>query len=351
MTEQHNQIRVRSQYEGDIQQLVSKLPFPECKSLLWQWQFNGSGLAIRDMSLVLEVGNSVCGFNGVMPLRACISGRETTFLWSCDFALEEGYRGRGLGKILKQEMLKKYPEYVIASLGISDKAYGLLQSMGWEPANAVQEFRRECFNNNFKGLIKSSIQHFNGVIGRAKSLCSINNSNTTTQLLTSLPEPDEIDFLWRHCKEGYEAIVTRDYRYLEWKYAQHPLASCSYRYVSLRSASNELQALLIIRLTSNTVEIVDYLGPSKSLDYKQTLLRTLLNNFHSNYSFRLLSSDRYWRRAAKYCGFYTTKTQQRFMVRMPGTYSDTKARTLNWFIMGGDSDGELLAAARSVKQG
>ena len=335
---------IRPLHDSDAEVLIDKLPFPNCKGRLWDWQFSGSGLSGKNQSLVLVVDNTICGFNGVMPVNAYVNGEATRLFWSCDFALEACYRGRGFGRALKHHLKNLHKNEMIASLGISDSAYQLLLTMGWVSSTVVKEFRREKFIPSLKGVVKCLIQNWNYIFYGAISVltyCKRGGGEVSEQ--AQLPIAEEVDALWDKSKCQYEAIIARNYQYLSWKYTQHPLASSRYRYFLWRDRYGYLQSILIVREYDGGVDIVDYLGYKKDYQGKRKLIKFVLKSFSNKKIFRVLCSDLELQNVLRSCGFYRPNNNQRFVVWDKAG----NASKLDWFIMAGDSDGELLAAARA----
>ncbi|HEX7762660.1 MAG TPA: GNAT family N-acetyltransferase, partial [Cellvibrio sp.] len=92
------------------------------KKSLWAWQF--SHRFERDvLAIVARDNGRVVGFNGTMPIKIVDEhDQKIDAIWSCDFIVAPDYRGKGLGKAIKDEMAKAFTMPVM-SLGISDSAF------------------------------------------------------------------------------------------------------------------------------------------------------------------------------------------------------------------------------------
>src|SRR5690606_18726010 len=93
-------------------------------------------------------------------------GIEAGALWSCDFFIDGHYRGQGLGKIIKAELIRRSP--LIMSLGISDMAARVLLKMGWFGNSEVYSFRRIHRPNNPKSILIFLLQLWNRMLGIAR---------------------------------------------------------------------------------------------------------------------------------------------------------------------------------------
>ena len=94
-----------------------------------------------------------------------------------------------------------------------------------------------------------------------------------------------------------------------------------------------------LRCQGDQAVLVDYVGPCKQLAFKAALFSLWLELAKDCVHFNLHTSDLEFVAIASSHGFRTVG-EQRFYIH------DRQGRYQNWFIMTGDSDGELLAAAR-----
>lgn len=325
--------------DREINTLSSWVGAQGYKPDLWQWQFTSS---VGDCThLILEDDQGLVAFNGLMPRRALISGQEIDFIWSCDFIVCPNSRGKGVGRKMKAELLGQYSGSVIASLGISASARTLLSKMGWESCSGLTEYRKIRRCNNIKDISKNLMQALNYCYGFINNgSVAIDKSNIS--LAACLPSKDEVDGFWSQVAESFSASVVRDYEYLNWRYQHHPLASQCYRYLVSRDNSGRLDAILVVRPQSNVLHIVDYLGPSESLDLKRLLLKSAEKHFKDCETLSLCIVQKEWIKAALCQGYYKTQSSLSFSIRYPNKNS----KDVRWFLMKGDSDGEFLEAAK-----
>lgn len=330
----------RALADSEIRTLSSWVGAEGYKPDLWQWQF--STITSSGTYLLLENSQGIVAFNGLMPRKALLAGQEVDFIWSCDFIVCPSSRGRGLGRKMKKELLHKYSNSIIASLGISDSASNLLKIMGWESRPGLTEYRKIRRCNNIKDVGKRLVQAINYCYGLVK--ISPMDIDTNIDLLTQLPCTSDVNGLWSKVADTYSAAVVRDYNYLTWRYQSHPLASQCYRYLVLRDNKGNLEAVLVVRSQGKTLHIVDYLGPSEALSLKLLLLKSVGEYFQDSDTFSLCIVQEEWKKAALYQGFYKTNSSLNFSLRYPNQGTDDT----NWFLMKGDSDGEFLEAAKYV---
>jgi len=160
-----------------------------------------------------------------------------------------------------------------------------------------------------------------------------------------LPPREELDDLWGRCSPGYDCCVTRDSAYLSWRYAGHPLAK--YSFIEAR-LDGKLEGLAVFRAGSERATLVDYVGPRDSQTLKRSLVRAFRDACPQAATFECTTTDQGLRDALARSGFLLGGTGRlRFFVRT--TAPDTNVPSAGWFLMGGDSDGEMLAAAAMLR--
>lgn len=301
------------------------------KRLLWDWQF--AAATTTDNALVVATcGNEVVGFNGAMPIRVQVDGQINNALWSCDFNVAARYRGLGLGKAIKQELHHRCDH--IMSLGISDFATPVLEKSGWRKGSPVYSLRRYSGWRLDRRLVLRpwqwclSLSYFG--LPRVSAL--------RVHAEWRLPGDQILAGLWSRMALGAGALVVRDGDYLRWRYGAHPLGQ--YRYL-LAHQGDQIVAMAVVRCQGEQAIFVDYIGPRDDEDVKRALFLKWLQLARSAVHLSFSSSDRGFVRIARSCGFRLVG-QQRFYIH--GQHAEVLP---DWFIMPGDSDGELLAAARA----
>lgn len=316
----------RPEHRDGILQLLGNEPH---KRLLWQWQF--AAASQTDNALVVAVvGDEVVGFNGAMPIRVHYQQQEHPALWSCDFNVAERFRGQGLGKAIKQELHRRCDH--IMSLGISDLATPVLEKSGWCKGSTVYSLR---YYRGWAADRRLLLRPWQWLLAWRNRL-SPAKQILTTDWQWQLPEDAILDRLWASMREHSGPLVVRDSRYLRWRYGEHPLGH--YRYLTA-SHHGAVVALAVVRCQGDQAVLVDYVGPCQQLEAKAALFYLWLQLAQECTHFNLHTSDQEFVAIASSHGFRTVG-EQRFYIH------DRHMRYQHWFIMAGDSDGELLAAAR-----
>jgi Acetyltransferase (GNAT) domain len=329
-----NITKYNSAYKKSILTLMRSKPL---KSEIWDWQFNDNPIVGDfDPIMITDKWGTVIGFNGIMPTRIQHNNNVIRGMWSCDFYVDNRFRGQKIGQKIKHRLHEC--SNVIMALGISNMASHVLLRMGWKPNEEVKGFRIIIRVRNFKTMLLYVIQRLNIII----NLQPVNSTKFNIAYVSDLPDRKLIDDLWGMVSKDYDNIVVRDYSYLYWRYEKHPLAN--YKYI-LAKRGNDIKGLIVVRVVDRYGVLVDYVGPRFDFDLKYAVLIKLLKICKNKEYLNCITSDDEWKSVLLATGFYCQRSEQRFYV-----YSKLNPEPdiiNNWFIMGGDSDGEMLIASRT----
>jgi hypothetical protein len=148
--------------------------------------------------------------------------------------------------------------------------------------------------------------------------------------------PKEIDTLWKNVESGYDKIVKRSHSYIFWKYGQHPINN--YQLIVVKK-NNVIIGVGIFRNSFKMARFVDYIGPSNSVKIKQLVISVFIKQCSDSKMLECTSTDEEFKQVLENCGFRKYKDRPRFYVH--SNIADDKNPHMYWFIMGGDSDGDL----------
>lgn len=321
------------------QEVLALLRHTPAKDLFWEWQYGGlvrTGEPFIE-PLVALLGDTVVGFNGVMPVRLWVDGHYLEGAWSCDFVVAGSARRAGIGRRIKQRLLESGRLLLVS--GASDDAARVHSSMGSDLSLDVQSFRRVIRPGRKRDRLLMIFQAIQGLLHQQAQ-----DARCRYSLEDAIPGPEELDGLWARCQTGYRRAVVRDATYLRWRYAEHPFAH--YRYLTARSDTGTLEAMLVLREHDGSAHIVDYLGPAAAPSLKAGLVAAAVALLRNVESWVTYTSDLELGVALRANRFYQTRTVHRFYVMASPEVPVTSA---GWFIMPGDSDGDMLRAARDHK--
>jgi len=323
-------------YQG-ILELLDDTPF---KERVWDWQFKDRAVCDHFDPVVLVDGDAVVGFNGVMAAPLKYGNQYVEGLWSCDFYITASHRGQGLGRVIKEALMEKAP--VVMSFGVSPKAAAVLEHMGWQCSDEVWNYRHYRRSLSLRDFALRCLQGLNRLRG-------IRAPGYTGNLFwaDSLPGPGEVDALWERTAPSLHKSVYRTHAYMEWKYERHPMAR--YAFLLGRDKQGTLEAVMVVRRKGESVRIVDWIGDPAREDLVASMVIECRRSYQDARVFSVTTSHDRMGLSLEKCGFFRSRTQPSFYVRstLPGDTNPEKG----WFIMGGDSDGELLSAAREEFKG
>ncbi len=311
--------------------LMGGLPF---KADIWDWQFESNPYGYNFDPVVLEEAGQIVAFNAGMDVQVYYNGKAVPALWSCDFFVHKNCRGKGIGQVVKDEQIKK--SNIIMSFGISNMAAPVLIKKGWVANEDIWLFKRYKKIDTTKKSLLVVLQMWNRLLGLFTLNTKVNSSVVKTR---KLPIKPEIDHLWNKVKSSYKKIVVRNHDYLHWKYELHPIAK--YLFIEIRR-DKELKAVAVVREHNGQVKLVDLLAHADDLASRLEVVKQLEIIYPSGHLFICATTDFLLQQAFLRLGYFKARDKPRFFVR---NEYDNKNGAAGWFLMTGDSDGELLTAS------
>lgn len=330
--------------EAERRAVIDWLGEPSFKARIWPWQYREharkDGVPQQPSYVALRSrGGSLLGFNGFMPVRVRVGGRERPAAWSCDFVVAPEARNRGIGGRLKQLLRRRVP--VLMALGISDAAAAVHRRAGWSRPDAeVLEVARGRHGAGVRAIARRTLQALRGHgaerLEPDEALHRVRLEPVTAEVASRLAR------LWRRTAADWPNAVVRDADYLIHRYASCPVAG--YDALLLTNAQGEDRAALVVRAHPWETAIVDYVGPGREPAAKRTLAAAFDRRFGGARSLHCLTSDHELVSALARRGFLRRRGRPRFHVQSAEPARAELAG--DWRLYAGDSDGEFLAAAR-----
>lgn len=325
--------------------------FPEAhKKDIFHWLYSSrNSKQNHTKSFFMMLDGKPIGFNGLTVVNAQINGNIENVYWSGDFLVDNACRGKGFGVDIKQNLISQTQDACVMSLGIANNAFNLLNKMGWvKPSTPVNNYTRvgQIASARYKQIPRYIVAKSAQLM--LKYLPSLFDNNLSkieyrAVVSDSLLSADIIDHLWSSICGTYRKIVVRDHAYLHWKYSSHPTAKKYYRFVNIYS-ENKLAGVFIIRLEEFKIHLVDYVGPQNAAEMKGFAVEYCLQNFALENA-ECTTNDLELASILKKMGFYK-KSSTKFLAR----HKNDKTIANDWFLMGGDSDGELLKASTYAEE-
>ena len=305
------------------------------KETTWDWQFGRVPDRVQPVTAYFD--DEVVGFNGTMPVVVLIDGERVPAVWSCDFVVASQYRRMGVGSAVKSELDRR--SGFLMTLGTSEAAAHVLLRSGWQQGSGPSRYRKLRFANGYRSWPRALLQLPGQLLGQPGRLLA---NRITTTISDVLPDNRALDRLWKEVESTYRRCVVRDSEYLTWRYGSHPIAD--YQYICAWK-DDELTGLAVIRKSSLRAFLVDYVGPGTDVSLKRALVSGFLEACDECIEIECTTSDRELISILLMSGFLPYSAL-RFFVRV-NSASKPRSPSDGWFLMGGDSDGELLDAARS----
>jgi len=313
---------------------------PVLKKKLWSWQFESARNAGGGGPLAAEAGDGrVVGFNGCMPVTVKLGEQREAAIWSCDFFVDRNHRGGGIGRRIKAELQRRHP--LILALGISEVASHVHEASGWRANRSALSFVRFNQSRNPRELAKRILQMVQGMMSwRRRRL----DDALSVSIGKAGELPADVEELWRRSEPGYDNVIVRDAAYLQWRYGRHPLMQ--YRLVAIRR-SGRLEALGVFWATPERAALVDYVGPASAETLKRAIVAAFCAENRHVARLACLTTDVEFHAVLREFGFNVWRSRAvLFNVYAAGPLAGQAHR--DWFLMGGDSDGDILEAANAA---
>jgi L-malate glycosyltransferase len=336
----HTPIRYRTVTATDLAAVIDMLGNATFKGLIWDWQFRATTDEVQPVAAY--AGDRLIGFNGLIGVDVQFDGERVPAAWSCDFIVAPDYRRHGVGRGLKQELDTRSD--MMMALGVSSSAAPVLEQAGWRSGPGPRTWVRWQKPRGLQTNLRRWTQYPAAALGRI-SLGVVKSAGVDATFTSKLPATAELDRFWSHCKSGYTHCVVRDGALLEWRYARFPFPV--YRYLVLRR-NDELVAIGILRTSGSAIKLVDYVGPAHDLALKHLLVQLLIKEYAGATSVECTTNDRELQRVLLSQGFLPSAFEShRFFTRIQSAGASND-QSEDWFLMGGDSDGDFLDAARDA---
>lgn len=334
---QQSKFQVQKYEDPDREAVLELFGNPPSKRAVFNWQFSRR---TTYQPVLVRRGPRAIAFNGVMPVSISIRGTVIQAAWSCDFYVHRDLRKQGLGKLLKTALYRQGK--CIMALGVSETGNVILRRLGWENCGSTRCYVRILQAHSF---YHRAIHAFQTVVSALNSPIRRRVSRgLTTSISDCLPKNDVLDQLWERCQKSKLAMVCRDADYMKWRYEQMPVKG--YSFIQGKYDADPV-FLLVCRTTGKTLEIVDYVGEIRKLSEPLAAIDSALScakglrKVECRVSFSQLST------ALLLHGFLPNRHKSILFVKLQNGVSRQGIR--KWFLTGGDSDSEILRAAKAAR--
>lgn len=309
------------------------------KKKIWNWQYvlNPNQGNRSPILKVCERDGKVVGAIGLIPIKFMIDGEEHLTYWGLDLVVDEITRGGGVGT----ELLRQWRDYapLTITFSIADIAFQLEQRLGWRPLSSVKEYIyiTRPANMHWRELAKYVFCY---------SMATFSERADEEVVVSPVGEkiPVDYDELWKEFAYHHRFVVTRDRRYMEWRYVQHPFLN----YIMFEArCANRLVGFLVLRISETSqfkLTVISEIMASKNKKVYNKLLDVAMVYSKNRKVHRIhcVTSDNVIIGCLKERGYYSYKYPPRFNVHQTyGTHYDKLYEQQDgWYITAGDSDND-----------
>jgi hypothetical protein len=309
------------------------------KEAIFDWQFGANPHADgRAPFLVGTLDGEIVAVNGFMPALTRYQDERIQACWSCDTYVASKLRGYGVGKKLIERVSRHAP--VMLGYGISDMSDPIFHQQAWALHPTAWSLFFHAREPGFEGALKNLCSQ------AAQRIHRLHRSRLHLDITRHEEDfgPD-VDALWERMAPSYFSAVQRDANYLNWKYRRHPFQR--YAWYAARE-KGRLQGLLVARHGVRTSVLVDYCGPASDVELMSALVAEATADLAERGTTRVLCEGTHppLRAALERAGYVGSRSRPRFRVRtnLAGDVHPVEG----WFLMPGDSDGEMLGSPVAV---
>ncbi len=288
MKDWNDDIQVRSYMPGDETRLLRLFEkvWGTAKTLdHWKWQFR-EHVQGRAWISIAEIGGKIVGQNCVMQNHLNHLGEEYIAGQSCDSMVDQDYRRRKVRAQITECTFEKAEEMgVHAVFGFPNRIseLSLARYHNW---NRIAELKFYSFrlgfgklrkiwgtkvDNIFKGLLLMP-----SIIGGGASKYT---SKLKIEIMNSSYLPDNLDTMLRESMTYEILSVWKDLNYLRWRYEKNPTHKYQFH---ILSSKGEPQALIICRLSGESLLICDVIHRTKDIGETVILLRHVMGCYRKS---------------------------------------------------------------------
>lgn len=226
---------VRRYNPGDERQIIQLFqevfgkPMGKTESIKhWEWEYKNNPNGRLEILLAVD-GNKIVGHYAVIPVRMKIGNKEYMTSLSLDTMSHRNYRGQGIFPTLAAKLydaLGKSGIPITYGFPNAFSLQGFIKKLDWFEISEVPIYFRPMnliplFNRYLK------IKVFSIIIGTfINTLCNLFLKKKSLPNRIKIEEikefNEEFDDLWELNKTTMNVVVTRDSKYLNWRYFQRP---------------------------------------------------------------------------------------------------------------------------------
>jgi GNAT superfamily N-acetyltransferase len=218
----------------------------------WHWQYQENPYRPPEGPEIWVAceGETLLGQYATMPVRLKVAERTLRASWGMDVMVKPGIQRKGIGS----RLFLYWDRQVEASLGLglSPSSYALFRKLQWQDVGPVPCYTRlldvrALLARRLGGFVASLLApaaRFVLALAFPARRSASAEAGVRVQPLSGGFGP-AFDRLWERAAPGFDFVVERSARYLEWKYRQVPFVSYE---VFQAVAGDELSGYLVLRV-------------------------------------------------------------------------------------------------------
>ncbi len=305
----------------------------------------------RDDYLVLVLDGRVVAYEGLMPFRFSVSGRDVDGFIYHDTMVAPEMRGKGVGRAFVQAILQNRPEFSLAVWMNAANSH-VFGKCGWLPVENLPTYVR---GYSLRNMVKTRYRLINAAVeqsaGKVLSLLyrlekkAFDFSGRGYRIELTDGFDERIDELFHAVKHEFAFIAHRNGAILNWKFADSPSA----RFVRLICVKGDnVQAYLVFRTRRaqdgrRISTIFDFLCSPRDADLFRALMRRAVLEIEKTGpdTLEVLCTDRRFARVLKTMGFVHARENPGALKYIHSGAAGRPAgigKGENWFYTFGDGD-------------
>ena len=191
----------------------------------WTWQFDRNPFSREETppTLVAELDGQMIGNYGMLPLHLSVDGESAFGLCGMDFCVDPAHRNLGLGMRLTRAFIDTAADVHLVTSPTPDAA------------KLMAYYRSQILS----GDAEPCLWVYAGAPAPDRP------AQEPVELELSDGFDERVDRLFERAVSGYRLLVTRDRRYLDWRYVQYPFAGARIAYA--RGVEGDVSGLSVIQ--------------------------------------------------------------------------------------------------------
>lgn len=232
------------------------------------WQYKTSFSKISDINIfIIKIKEKVMGFLGVIPLSFNYFGKDIYGVCLANWQTEEVLHSKGFGHEMLDTALEN--SQIAYTTSYKPALEKLFDKTDWQIHTDKQE---QMLVRRFVKIfdaekVKKMVGKKNLVFDESKNL---SKKGEFEFLQINLFDKD-VDSFWESVRDKYKVAVNRNSKYLNWRYASHPIFDYK---LFVAKKDNNIKAFAVLRLEESgeyTVgRIVDFASENKTEEFMFT---------------------------------------------------------------------------------